>query len=405
MRKILLGGVFVFIYNYLVAQTGGWPFIKYDSSKIIYPGDSATMLQFFNKLEALKTGELDKVTVAHFGGSHIQAGYWTEALADSFQTMGGYVGGGAFLFPYRLVKTNGPPFYRSHGTGEWQRCRAVTIEMCSDLGMCGMAAVTSDSTASFGFQLRPNEHIQSFHYIKVYHNFNPDYVLSLEENFPVEFQRRDYPEQGYSQFHFAAPIDSIHFEVDRIGSKGSNFMLRGCSVENENPGVYFASIGVNGASTRSYIHCNEFEKEIATIKPDLFIFSIGVNDVQDADFIAADYFARYDSLVAIARKVSPDCAILFTTITDNYIRRKTKNTRTVKGNEQIMALAAKNGAGVWDMFTVMGGLGSIDRWYRNGMAASDRIHFNSKGYYLLAGLMFNALHESYLYNYPDNQQK
>jgi hypothetical protein len=46
----------------------------------------------------------------------------------------------------------------------------------------------------------------------------------------------------------------------------------------------------------------------------------------------------------------------------------------------------------------MGGLGSIDRWYRNGLAAPDRIHFNSEGYGMIAGMMFSAFKKSYLHN-------
>jgi len=60
-----------------------------------------------------------------------------------------------------------------------------------------------------------------------------------------------------------------------------------------------------------------------------------------------------------------------------------------------MEVAAKNGAAVWDMYTVMGGLGSIDKWYRSGLASSDRIHFNNTGYKLIGGMMFEAIHQHY----------
>ncbi len=397
MRQTILLLGMLMMFGSINAQTS-YPFIKYDTSRIIYPGDSASMLKFFAKLDALKKGDTSRLTIAHYGGSHIQAGYWTEALADSFQALGGYVGGGAYLFPYRLIKTNGPPFYRSHGTGEWKRCRAVPSEMCSGLGMSGISATTSDSIASFGFQLRPNDHINSFTYIRVYHNFNPDYVIEVPKDFPATYLRHDYPELGYVQFHFQTPVDSVHFDIHRNSSTRSDFILRGWSIENENPGVYYASMGVNGASTRSYLQCTEFVKELGTLHPDLVIFSIGVNDAQDADLVLPDFFARYDSICAIVRAINPDCAILFTTITDNYIKRKTKNTRSLKVNAQIMAVAQKYNAGVWDMFTVMGGLGSIDKWYRNGLAAPDRIHFNAKGYGIAAGLMFSAIKDSYMYN-------
>lgn len=399
MKKSLWIILFACMVLPAFAQEGTkYAFIKYDTSRLMFPGDSADMLNFYKKLDALRNGETDQVVVAHFGGSHIQAGVWTETLADSFQSIGGFVGGGAYLFPYRLVKTNGPPFYKSHGTGTWTRCRAVPSEMCSGLGMSGMSATTYDSSTTFGFTLRPNNHIKSFHYIKLYHNFNEDYIISIPESFATGFQRRDYPEGGYSQFHFEAPIDSITFQVDRIGNAGTPFVFRGWVIENENPGIAYISIGVNGASTRSYLECTEFTKEIATVKPDLVIFSIGVNDAQDADIVYADFVARYDSLCNIIESVSPDCAILFCTISDNYIRRKTKNTRSTKINTHIKEVAAKHGAAVWDLYTIMGGLGSIDKWYRSGLASSDRIHFNNTGYKMIGGMMFQAIHEHYKVN-------
>ncbi|HMU68869.1 MAG TPA: hypothetical protein PKC38_02605, partial [Chitinophagales bacterium] len=104
MRQTILLLGMLMMFGSINAQTS-YPFIKYDTSRIIYPGDSASMLKFFAKLDALKKGDTSRLTIAHYGGSHIQAGYWTEALADSFQALGGYVGGGAYLFPYRLIKT------------------------------------------------------------------------------------------------------------------------------------------------------------------------------------------------------------------------------------------------------------------------------------------------------------
>lgn len=397
MRRIVIVIGMLVALSVARAQTsGGYPFIRYDSSAILFPGDSTAMLGFYAKLDALLQGDIDRVNIVQHGGSHIQAGYWPEVLADSFQALGGFVGGGAYLFPYRLLKTNGPPFYRSHGSGEWSRCRAVPSEMCPGLGMSGMAGKTYDSTVTFGFTLKENDHIRSFHYIRVYHNFNPDYVISIPETFTVGFQRRDFEADGYSQYHFDAPIDSITFQADRIGNAGTPFIFRGWVIENENPGIFYATMGVNGASTRSFIQCTEYEKEIATLKPDLAILCIGVNDAQDADLVPEEFFARYDSMCALIKQRSPDCAILLVTISDNYIKRKTRNSRSLKVNAQIMALAAKQGAGVWDLFTVMGGIGSIDRWYRNSLASSDRIHFNSTGYYMIGNMMFEALREHYL---------
>ncbi|MEZ5014017.1 MAG: GDSL-type esterase/lipase family protein [Chitinophagales bacterium] len=396
MKRVLAAVGLCCVMHGMHAQT--LSYIQTDSSRIEYPGDSSTMMYFFDLIDKMQSGEMQKIRVAHFGGSHIQAGYWTEALADSFQALGGYTGGGAFLFPYRVVKTNGPPFYRTHGDGTWKRCRAVPSEMCKGLGLCGMGAVTTDTVASFGFVLRPNAHISAFNDIRVYHNFNPSYYFQLPASFPATYRRMEFPEGGYTEFIFDQPIDTIHFDLHKTAMDNSEFFLRGWSIENNDPGFYFASLGVNGASTYSFLQCTEFNKELATLPPDLVIFSIGVNDSQDDNFQAAGFNARYDSLCANIRAVNPHCAILFCTITDNYIRRKYKNKRSLDVNAEIYKVAEKYGAGVWDLYTVMGGYGSIDKWYRSGLASSDRIHFKSEGYYMVAGMMFSAWHKSYLYH-------
>ena len=59
-------------------------------------------------------------------------------------------------------------------------------------------------------------------------------------------------------------------------------------------------------------------------------------------------------------------------------------------------LATKYNGGVWDLFSIMGGLGSIEFWARNGMASNrDRVHLSARGYRLLGDLMFVAFIRKY----------
>jgi len=47
--------------------------------------------------------------------------------------------------------------------------------------------------------------------------------------------------------------------------------------------------------------------------------------------------------------------------------------------------------GVWDFFTIMGGEGSIEKWFEMGLTAPDKLHLNRKGYRLKGALLFDAL--------------
>jgi lysophospholipase L1-like esterase len=50
-------------------------------------------------------------------------------------------------------------------------------------------------------------------------------------------------------------------------------------------------------------------------------------------------------------------------------------------------LAKKYDGAVFDLFEIMGGLGSINEWENANLAASDRVHLSKKGYELQADLM------------------
>ena len=393
----LLSCVFYFVSFKLKAQQ--YPFINYDQSKLYFSKDSSQFMDFYKKIDELKEGKRNKVTVIHFGGSHIQAGFWTEVLMDGFQSIGNFNGGGTFIFPFKIVKTNSPHFFKSFTTGKWIRKRsALAKEMCDNLGLAGMAGITNDSANTFGFKLLKNNHHQSFNTLRVYHNFNPSFDFFMEEQIGLQFTRRDFKKESYTEYHFETYIDSVNFNLVRKDTIIKDFMLRGFSVENSNPGFYYASIGVNGASTSSYLKCQEFVNELTGIPPDLVIFSLGVNDTHDSNFSKQKFIENYDSLISLVKVASPNCTFLFTTVTDNYMNRKTANKRPIKAQEAMFELMEKHQCAVYDLYGVMGGYKSIYKWYKAGLAAKDKVHFNGRGYNILANLMFDAINRSYKYN-------
>jgi hypothetical protein len=60
--------------------------------------------------------------------------------------------------------------------------------------------------------------------------------------------------------------------------------------------------------------------------------------------------------------------------------------------------------GVWDMFSVMGGLNSIVLWQNNGLAQRDKVHFTRRGYLTLGDLFFNALMKNFEKHLQSNNQ-
>ena len=65
--------------------------------------------------------------------------------------------------------------------------------------------------------------------------------------------------------------------------------------------------------------------------------------------------------------------------------------------EAFYQLAEKYNAGVWDLFSLMGGLQSMKQWEEEGLSQRDKVHFTSKGYRLVGDLFYNALITEYIH--------
>jgi lysophospholipase L1-like esterase len=63
--------------------------------------------------------------------------------------------------------------------------------------------------------------------------------------------------------------------------------------------------------------------------------------------------------------------------------------------EAFLNMAQKHKAGVWDLFTIMGGLGSMAKWEKADLAKKDKVHFKSTGYKLIGDLFYEALLKAY----------
>lgn len=377
------------------SSVGTYSFIKYDENRILFDKDSSSFLNFYKKLTQVNGGEIKKVTIAHIGGSHVQGGTWSNMFVENFQQTFNVQGGGYFVFPYRLAKTNGQPYASSFSNGKWKKCRCVQRDFCLPLGMNGMSVATNDSANYFGVTLTKKAVCRKFNVVKVYHNFN----CSFEWHSLMKSSKEDFKEEGYTLFEFDQLLDSVSFSLMRVDTLEKDFTLFGFSLEDRtSSGFYLAGLGANGAASNSFLRCNYFVPQLESIQPDLVVLSLGVNDVQGKDFTKEEFVSHYDSLITMIRQASPTCAILLTTTTDNYIRRRTPNARTETSRDAFMELMQKHQVGVWDMYEIMGGYKSIAKWTKVGLAARDRVHFSPKGYKISGTLMFEAIYKSYFVN-------
>lgn len=396
---IILSGILISLNSFAQDTSIKYPFIKQEYNYLNFSNDSSGFMLLYKKMDQLKRDKNVSLKIVHMGGSHVQGGIWSNTFSSNFQNENKTSGGGYFTFPYKIAKTNGQPYARSFSSGKWKRCRANGKEFCQPLGMCALSITTNDSATNFGVALTNWAACKKINQVKVFHNFNASFAFVTAIRDSNKVHREEFPANGYSLFKFSIPVDSVSFEVLRKDTVTRDFTLYGLSLENDtNSGVYLAALGANGASSSSFLRCSNLLPQLETLQADLFILSLGVNDTQSKDFTKEDYIKNYDTLITYIKQTNPNAAIILSTTTDNFIKRKTPNKRTAAAREAMFELMNRHHVAVWDLYTVMGGYRSMLNWQKAGLASKDRVHFTGRGYAVVGNLMYNALNKSYINN-------
>ncbi len=378
-----------------VAQDNSWlyrvnryGFIRYDLNELHHFGKDSYSARFYSKLENLiKTGK-GKVNVMQIGGSHIQAGTFSGQIRSRLQQMNGEMNAGwGYMFPYRMARTNSPFGYYIRYSGYWRSCRNVQNRQICDLGVGGIAAITRSDKAELTVLLeKENQLDYRFDEVRLFYE-GENYSVSIDSSLLAQSKM----EAGCIDFKLKNRVDSLTIYIQKDRTTNEEFVLHGITTESAPNGIVYHSIGVNGADVPAFLECELFEKQLTRLKPDLVILGLGINDAYGRRFSQEKFEANYTDLIERIRKAAPETAVIFTTNNDSYLYRRYVNRNGEKVRESMFRLAEELTAGVWDMFSVMGGLNSVVLWERNHLAQRDKVHFTREGYLLLGDLFFNAL--------------
>ena len=373
------------------------------NSHITYPsGNTKAYHAFFKKLDTLFFEGKGNVTILHIGASHIQAGTLSHQHRSNWLAIfPSVIGNRGLVFPFSAAKTNNPHNYRTTYTGNWDVSKNTNYTPSFALGLSGITIASKDTQASIEIQMRNTENL--------FFDFNTIYVLGhcdsgwvrpviqIDDTVFVE-GIFDTARSAY-RFDLEKRVETFRLSFAMQDSLWEAFYLRGFWLENQLTGITYVDIGVNGASVPSYLKCSYLENDLSFVKPDLCIFSIGINDASGSNFDTLQFQQNYKELIQRIKTVSPNCAILFTTNNDSYIKsRRTyhNNPNGQLAQKAFLSLGKYYKTGVWDLFTFMGGLTSMKKWEQEGLAQKDKVHFTPQGYKLLGDLLYNALLNEYL---------
>lgn len=445
----------------LMRQLPHYKCVNYEANKLILKGDSNKLNTFFAKLDSLALWGDQKINIVHIGGSHIQAGVFPNRMRMNFSSiMPGFGSERGAIFPYSAARTNNPKNFEIKYSGEWKRCQNSRPPVTETLGIMGYAISTNDLNCSITFNLNPADFGSNWKFNKLrllatigdkdlmpILVVNNDTIPSVYEDSTFVFYLNNFAESGtialgkvsdfdrlYDKYNQQSTINSqqsidnnqelitnnqqindsleIGLESDNIQSSTEEycttnadwkFSIMGLLPENNFNGITYHSMGVNGASLPSWLRCEKFEQQMLLIKPDLAIMAVGINDanVTAGNFSKEAFKEKYNQLLAKIYTANPNCAVIFITNNDCVVRvgRRSyganKNTSLVQ--QAMHELAEQHNAAVWDLYEIMGGLGSISVWNEAGLANKDRVHFLVPGYNLLGDMLYNAIVYEWLY--------
>jgi lysophospholipase L1-like esterase len=373
-----------------------YPFIHPERNEIVH---AEVLDSFFEQLYQLRNDQPLRVNILQIGDSHIQCDLLSGAVRTDFQSDFGNAGRG-LVVPLHVAGTNEAFNYKITSNVVCTSKRCVFVNDPMPIGIGGVTIRSFSDNTSF--------RIRTFNYPPLNYSFDKLTLFYQKDSSAFDFEvldssgsaigRDDHTEDssGYaSQIVLPYCTNDINLHVRKTSSTQNETTIYGINLENDSSGILYHAVGVNGAEAYQYVRAQHFAEETQALHPSLIILSLGTNEAQRRPFDAADAIAKLDSLVSLLRFYNPNAAILITTPSDSYYRKKLFNTALASLHTALVSYAGSHHIAVWDLYSIAGGYKSCYFWLKYGLMRSDGIHFVAKGYEFQGNLLYEAIMKSY----------
>lgn len=378
-----------------------YKFIRTDLN--IIKNDSSLFF-LYDKLIQLEKTKKGRVNIVHIGDSHIQADIFSGSIRQKLQLKFGNAGRG-LIFPYRVAKSNEPNSYKTVTNIVWDSKRNVFYDKPLPIGVSGFTVETKDSIAEINLMVKDQPGLgYSFTKFTLFHEKGSDnYDITVCDDLNCErgtFRSIDKSNGPFvSEIKFDKPIRQIYLR-NKVADTSTQHSTRiyGMLLENDSAGVLYDMIGVNGAEFRHYNISKYFFQQFNYLTPDLVIVSMGTNEAFYGGFDKELFYKNIDTLVSNIKSANPNTSILLTTPGDSFKKSRKgriKNPEMKIAEEMIIKYSLEHHLAYWDLYEIMGGYGSMAKWYAAQLSAKDRVHFSGKGYQIQGDLLYRAFVESY----------
>lgn len=183
-------------------------------------------------------------------------------------------------------------------------------------------------------------------------------------------------------------------------SKKEDLRLYGVVLERAGPGVVVDGLSLIGAFTQVLLHFDEahLAEQIRKRQPDLLAFWLGANDAvaRTVAFRYARYVQNYREVLRRFRHARSAASCLVISILDKgeqrdgSIRTRTRVPAVVAAQREA---AHAEGCAFFDLFSAMGGHGTMARWFRARprLVTPDLGHLTKEGSKVIGTLLYRSM--------------
>lgn len=336
-------------------------------------------------------GSAAPLQIAHFGGSHVQAGRIGWAFRTRLaEDRPGIVAGRGIQPPHRLVGSNGPPERGWRSDQQWAGSSCANRRHQGEWGLTGVEA-TCDGATQVACWSGGSAGEMCCSVVRIF--ARPDSAPGWQPEPPLAWTagHANTLETGIAQWTSSRPAsvpDTVWLAADNedVG------VLQGVEWWPDSVDFVFHDLGANGASSTSWMRSPHFPVQLQAVSPDLAILAWGINDAHmpTERFSKARFLDHYRTLIQAFRAACPDIELMLVTNNDTYYRgRHNPNAEQVRS--AMRELVKTEEVACWDLYGHMGGRGSVEWLQQAGFAASDRLHMRKDGYVLWGELLYELL--------------
>lgn len=337
------------------------------------------------------------VRILHLGDSHVAGDYITGTIREGLHADFGDAGRG-------FIAIDQPTQYggRAKSFSGWTKDRIVdTGREGRPYGFSGESLESDKKGAKATWTIMSNESRLGVYYqakpegnvVKIFVDGKQIGELDTKAESPVSLAKT-----------FDVPVDAKakgkkpKARELKMVAEGSGVRLFGLSFENGTPGVFYDTIGPVGADAKVYLQLEEqsLVEHLKILDPTLVVLMVGGNDAlkirkgwTDMDKVRRDHEQLLDLLKRTLPKA--ECLVWSPMDAGDKEGKTIKSKAFLKEIRDMQQQVAKaKGCAFWDLYTSMGGEGSIAKWVDAKVMNADLVHPREKAADLLGRLFLES---------------